>query len=139
MNIFTIAKDIEQQGFEHYLEIFTAIEKKSVVPPVGNSPLAEQAKKAFQSISEHFKTAGIPAIDHDDAFEKALEFENKSIQFYTEMQSGKEFADESNKSVLLYIISQEQMHARLITSLMEFFRHPGEWLENAEWNHLDDY
>lgn len=165
MDVLGLAKEIEQQGYEHYMnladstpvreisgifkllareeknhfEIFAAIEKNSVVPPAEDSEIVEHAEKVFQSLSDHFKTAGVPAFDHDDAFEKALQFENKSIRFYSEIISGKEFTDESNKAVLLYIIAQERMHARLISSLMEFFRHPGEWLENAEWRHIDDY
>ena len=165
MIFLSFAKEIERKGFEHYtrladatrvreiaglfrylareekrhLEIFESWEKKSALPPVENSGISKHAAKAFEILSEQFKTAGVPAINHDDAYEKALEFENKSIRFYTEALSGNEVSDESQRAVLESIIDQEKTHARLITSLMEFQRHPGEWLENAEWHHSDEY
>jgi rubrerythrin len=165
MNTIGLAKEIEQQGYEHYLklaeatpvreisgifqllareelrhlEIFSAIEKERPFPPVEDSETAGHAKKVFESMADHFKTAGVPAFNHDDALEKALQFEQKSITFYSELLEGNESAGAPDREVLNTIIAQERIHARLITSLMDFFRHPGEWLENAEWRHADEF
>lgn len=165
MIFLSFAKEIERKGFEHYtrladatqvreiagifrylareekrhLEIFESWERGRALPPIENSGISKHATKAFEILSEHFKTAGVPAINHDDAYKKALEFENKSIRFYTEALSGNEVSDESQRTILESIINQEKTHARLITSLMEFQRHSGEWLENAEWHHSEEY
>ncbi|MBN1578855.1 MAG: ferritin family protein [Chitinispirillaceae bacterium] len=165
MIFLNFAKEVERKGFEHYtkladatpvreiagiflflareekrhLEIFEAWDKGAAIPSIEDFGISKHAVKAFQILSEHFKTAGTPAINHDDAYEKALEFENKSIRFYTEALNGNAVSDESQKTILESIIDQEKTHARLITSLMEFQRHPGEWLENAEFRHPDDY
>ena len=48
-------------------------------------------------------------------------------------------ATEPQRTVLKNIIHQEKGHALLISSLMEFNRAPGEWLENAEWYHIDEF
>ncbi|MBN1309755.1 MAG: ferritin family protein [Chitinispirillaceae bacterium] len=133
-----IFRYLAREEKRHY-EIFESWEKEGVLPPVENSGISKHATTAFEVLSEHFKTAGVPAINHGDAYEKALEFENKSIRFYTEALNGIEVSDESQRAILESIIDQEKTHARLITSLMEFQRHPGEWLENVEWRHAEKY
>ena len=165
MNFLHLAQEIELQGFNHYnkladatpvkeisgifrflareekrhLEIFEALDRNADIPAVEDTGISEYAAKAFEDLSGHFKTAGVPALSHNDAYEKALGFEDKSIRFYTDALNGNDLSDESQRTVLESIIEQEKKHARLITSLMEFQRHPGEWLENAEWRHIDAY
>ncbi|MBD3346192.1 MAG: hypothetical protein GF401_14135 [Chitinivibrionales bacterium] len=167
MDILDYAKEIESQGIEHYsnlakevelkelesifeflvreekrhYEIFDSWQKESAVPSVDNTGILTQAKGAFQKLSDHFKTASFVAIDRDEAYNKALEFENKSISLYTDAldKLGDGMNDGKYRDTLKSIIDQEKKHARLITSLKEFQRHPGEWLENAEWYHFDQY
>jgi len=73
--------------------------------------------------------------------EKALALEKQSIALYEEqlplLGEGPDTA--SQRSVLNSILAQEKGHADLIVSLMELNRYPGEWLENAEFYHIDEY
>ncbi|HMD67895.1 MAG TPA: ferritin family protein [Chitinivibrionales bacterium] len=163
MNMLDLAIEIETEGMKFYAklaeqtpnreisgifhfflmeekrhhDIFDAWEKNIVAPPLENIHLAAKAGKVFRSLSEGFDRAGVPAIDHEDAYKKALTLEKKSISFYEDMQ--KDVDDEEQKMVLALIIQQERTHATIINQLMEFQRHPNEWLENAEWNHYEDY
>jgi rubrerythrin len=124
---------------EKHFNIFDAWERMDNLPTDEDSGISEYAKKVFQTLADRFRTTGVSAIDRDDAYVKALGFESESIQFYTDTLNGKEITDETQRTILKNIIDQEKRHAWLITSLMEFQRHPGEWLENAEWNHSEAY
>jgi rubrerythrin len=122
---------------KRHCEIFEAWKKNVVAPDIDDTGLLGKADQVFRTISVHFKTDGVPAINHGDAYKKALVLEEKSISFYNEI-SGR-IDDEEQKTVLKLIIHQEHAHIKLINQLMEFQRHPGEWLENAEWNHREEY
>ena len=115
------------------------MEKKLALPSTETTGVLEYAQKTFQSLTEHFKTAGAPAISHGDAYEKALTLENKSIELYAGALKDALLKEESAVVLLRAIIDQEKKHARLIASLLEFQRNPGEWLENAEWRHLEEF
>jgi rubrerythrin len=120
----------------HY-EILEAWKKNIKTPDIDDTNLLGKAGGIFRDLSAQFTTAGVPAINHDDVYKKALRLEEKSIAYYNEI-SGK-LANEEQRTMLQLIIHQEQTHVKLINQLMEFQRHPGEWLENAEWNHRDEY
>ena len=131
-----IFRFFETEEKRHY-EIFEAWKKNSAVPPVEDTGLPDKVAEAFKNLSQQFDAAGVPALDHEDAYKKALGVEEKSIKFYGAMQD--DMDDEEQKLVLGLIIQQEHAHVTLIHQLMEFQRHPNEWLENAEWNHYEDY
>jgi rubrerythrin len=120
----------------HY-EIFDAWKKNIKAPDIDDANVLGKAGEIFRTLSAQFTTAGVPAIDHDEAYKKALRLEEKSIAYYNDI-SGR-LANEEQRLMLKLIIHQEQTHVKLINQLMEFQRHPNEWLENAEWNHQDEY
>lgn len=167
MELINYAKELELKGYEYYVilaqestigeisGIFTFLAKEEKrhyeildswqqnikIPAIENENIMENVNEVFQKLTDQFRGASFVAIDRDDAYEKALEFENKSISHYTKalerLGPGKEH--ETQRTMLQSIINQEKIHAQLITSLMEFQRHPGEWLENAEWYHFEEY
>lgn len=135
--IFRFLADEEQR---HY-DIFDAWQKNALLPHIVNAQILVKSQKAFQKLWEQFREAGLPAMDYYDAYEKALAFENKSAALYESQLSAIEIsvATDGQRTVLKNIIHQERAHALFITCLMEFNRSPGEWLENAEWYHLDEF
>ncbi|MGA3052391.1 MAG: ferritin family protein [Chitinispirillaceae bacterium] len=135
--IFKYLADEEQR---HY-EIFDAWETKTLLPSIVNTQVLVKAKKAFLKLGEQFRVVGLPAHDYYAAYKKALDFENRSVALYEEQLSHIEVSagTEQERTVLKNIIRQEKAHALLISSLMEFNRAPGEWLENAEWRHPDEF
>ena len=165
MDFLNVAQQIERQGILHYsmlaektqvreisgifqflareekrhLEIFEALAQKTDPPSIEIIGLLADPKKAFESLTEHFKTSGVPVISYDEAYEKALGFENESISLYMDALADPVFSEGPQGKLLQSIIDQEKKHARLISSLMEFLRHPGEWLENAEWHNAEEY
>jgi rubrerythrin len=165
MNFLETAKELELRGMEHYLRlaemtsvnavagifrflaseekrhfgIFDAWSKSVALPEPEKSEAMENTATIFNALTSHFKSGGVPAVNHGELYEKALEFENRSLRFYTDLLKGEEPFDEKQRSVLAAVIDQEQRHVELITSLMEFMRHPGEWIENAEFRHADAF
>ncbi len=165
MNFLLVAKEIEQQGCNHYnaladnestrelagifrflaaeeirhFQIFDAMEKKTALPTIETTDVVAYAKKTFQSLSQQFKNSEGSFTDYEEVYEKALQFENKSIELYTNALDQNLFKGEVEQQVLLDIIRQETIHAKLLKSLMEFLRHPGEWLENAEFFHTEEF
>lgn len=135
--IFRFLADEEQR---HY-DIFDAWQKNALLPQIVNAQILVKSQKAFQKLWEQFREAGLPAMDYYKAYEKALAFENKSAALYERQLSEAEISlgTDQQQTVLKNIIHQERAHALFITCLMEFNRAPGEWLENAEWYHLDEF
>jgi rubrerythrin len=124
----------EEKG--HY-EILNAWQKHFDVPPLENFNILKESKAVFRRLSDHFETYGTPATDYYNAYEKALRLEEKSVAFYKEALIKME--SPAQKEVLTKIIEQEKSHVNFLTDMLGFLRHPGEWLENAEWYHLEEY
>jgi rubrerythrin len=122
---------------QRHFEIFKAWKNNIKAPDIDDTNVLGKAGEIFRTLSAQFATAGVPAIDHDAAYKKALRLEEKSIAYYNEI-SGR-LVDEEQRTMVKLIIHQEQTHVKLINQLMEFQRHPNEWLENAEWNHQEEY
>jgi rubrerythrin len=70
-------------------------------------------------------------------YRKAQEIEEKSYKFYIEMSDKVEI--ESQRKIFLKLAGEEKKHMFLLESLVEFVSRPETWIENAEFNHLDDY
>lgn len=140
IEVSSIFQFLAREEKRHY-EIFDAWQQNSVLPAVEETNLLRYAKESFQKLTEHFKMLGVSVINRDEAYEKALDFEKNSINLYSEAleKIKKNLDNEKQRNILKLIIEQERSHEKLIVSLMEFQRHPGEWLENAEWYHLDEY
>ncbi|MBE3035801.1 MAG: rubrerythrin, partial [Candidatus Atribacteria bacterium] len=72
-----------------------------------------------------------------DFYRKAQEMEEKSYKFYMNMSNKAEI--ESQRKIFLKLAEQEKKHMFLLENLVEFISRPETWVENAEFNHLDDY
>ena len=160
-DVFEIAKTIETEGRDHYrqlaastdnLEIagvfryladeeekhyrlFDRMQKKLPVESFNPSEILQKAKTAFQAMA----VDAVPSRggDAESAYRKALGFEQKSVDFYQKMLEDKSLADQAGTIAL--VLGEERKHVRLVESLIDFVRRPKEWLENAEFNHLDEY
>ena len=76
-------------------------------------------------------------LGQKEAFIKAQELEKKSEEFY--LEKSKQAADLEQKTIFLKIAAEEKQHYWLLDNLIEFISRPDHWLENAEWNHLEEY
>lgn len=164
MDFLEFAKKIETQGMEQYTllaktlevkglngifaymaeqekrhyEVFDSWQRNATVKTtLTEETVFPKAKEAFENLAKHFAAGNfIAPSDYEQAYNQALEFENNSIKLYTGFLSK---SGEEQRPVLESIIAQEKAHARFIIDLLAFLRHPGEWLENAEWNHREEF
>ena len=133
--IFAFMADQEKS---HY-ELFDSWQRNgAAAPELPVETVLGKAKGAFEDIAGHFLARNfVPPINYEQVYKQALGFENRSIALYEETLP--KINDDAQRGTLKLIIDQEKAHAHFITALMEFLHHPGEWLENAEWHHLDEY
>jgi rubrerythrin len=133
--IFDFMADQEER---HY-ELFDSWQRNGTVPTgLPGETVLGKAKDAFENLAVNFSGRNfVPPINYEQVYKQAMEFENRSIVLYEEAFQKSD--DDGRKWLLKLIVEQEKAHAQFITALLEFLHHPGEWLENAEWRHLDEY
>ena len=164
MNIYDYAIQMEKDGEAYYRElgqksnheglnrIFTLLaneevshytileEMKSVNP---GAVLSEKEKDVLKNATNIFAEMKdkIGEMDFDlpqaDFYRKALETEEKSIEYYLEM-SEKVESDEY-KAIFKKLAAEEKKHKFLMEYLVDFISRPVSWLEDAEFNHLTEY
>jgi rubrerythrin len=129
--IFKLLASEEQRHFD----LFDSLQKKKSPGALQAGSVSGEAKKAFEALSTQF-TLPETVYDYAKAYSKALEMERKSIAMYEDML-GKSGSDDEKKT-LVFLIEEEQKHEHLVEHLLEFVSEPKGFLENAEFNHLDD-
>ena len=134
-----IFSDLAREEQKHF-DIFDKWRKNERLPELENFiPQATDAATIFEYLSEQFKASTGEFISRSQIFKMAVELERKSIDHYRRMIESSDSTISAHRSLVERIIAQEENHIRVINALSEFLRHPGEWLENAEFNHTDEY
>jgi len=93
----------------------------------------ENAKNVFQEIDggQEFNFTD----DVRTAWVEAQKVEKKSEDFYR-LKADEESSEEVKKTLHL-IADEERKHWVLIENVLQFLDHPKQWLEDAEWNNID--
>jgi rubrerythrin len=161
-SVWEAAKEIEQKGYDYYeklaaetsfddlkgvfsklseeeqrhYNLFTSMENGMPPEESAGPNVMTAAKDAFQRMAKAFKTPD-DIGDTEQAYAHALEFEQASIDYYQEILSKTD--DKLQAAAIGSILAEEKRHKRLIQGLVEFVRRPKEWLEDAEFYHLEEY
>ena len=165
MNIYQFAMQMEKDGENYY----RLLAKESTVPGLGkifimladeevkhfnvieelsrrekNPQLAEtkiltKVKNVFVSMKEAKEELFINTTKTANEYRKARDIEAMSQKFYLEKAELVE--GESERQIFLRLANEEANHLRIMENILEFVlrSEPGNWLENAEWHHLDEY
>jgi rubrerythrin len=161
MNIFDYAMQMEQDGEAYYRELANKCRlqglkkilnmladdevghydtfknlKAGTDAEVSGSIILENAKNIFQEIKDT-ETGFDFDVSEIDQYNKAIEIEKKSEDFYREKAN--EVEQPGLKDILLNIAEDEKKHRFLLKNTVEFISRPKTWIENAEFNHLDEY
>ena len=99
------------------------------------SVVLETAKNVFQQIASD-QDFNFPA-DIRAAWKEAQQVEKKSEDFYR-LKADEESSEEVKKTLGI-IADEEHKHWALIEHVLQFLDRPKQWLEDAEWNNLDQY
>lgn len=163
MNIYEYAMQMEQDGEKFYLllaescqvrgiaTIFTMLANEEVKhyntivhlqKNAGNSPMVKttvlkNVKNIFIKMKEEKTDVRIGSSELE-SYRKAMTIEEMSWKFYLDKAAN---ADENVKQIFLRLAGEEEKHLRVMENIVEFVARPepGNWLENAEWHHLDEY
>jgi rubrerythrin len=125
---------LAEDEVKHYstLESFLKEEKSDFI----DSGVLQGAKTIFQQFKD---PAGEWHLEEDqvDLYEKAQGLEQQSADFY--LSKANEVSDPHQKEVFLKLAEEEKKHFFLLENMIAFISRPKSWMENAEFNHLDEY
>jgi rubrerythrin len=132
--IFTMLADEEI----YHIKILEKLSKRQQ-EPLTESKILENVKNIFVSMRKTKEELHIDTTKATTEYRKACAIEEKSRKFYLEKAEAAE--DEQEKEIFLRLAKWEANHLRVLENIVEFVSRPepGNWLENAEWHHLDEY
>ena len=160
MNIFEYAMQMEKDGENYYRQLaqqtvskgirtilamladeevkhYNTLEKmKTEKPQIAETRILTDAKNVFVQIKESGESFDLD-IKQTELYKKAQDIEKKSREFYTEKAN--EVTEEYQKELFLKLADEERKHYLLLDNIIEFVSRPEQWLENAEFYHLDEY
>ena len=131
--IFNMLANAEMKHYEAFRMLKD--NKPSPLPIVDDKFLID-IKNVFQEISDNESWQNISG-DQADAYREARETERKSEEFYREQ--AEELDDPMQQELCRVIAAEERTHYRILDNILELVSRPKEWLENAEWRHLEEY
>ncbi len=112
--------------------------KEEGAPEMASVTVADGAKSVFAEMAESGR-----AFDLEESqialYEQAREVERQSREFYLEKAA--ELPTPEAQTLIKRIADEEELHYQLLSSIVEFVSRPvpGNWLENAEWRHTEEY
>jgi len=131
----TILKMLVDEEVKHF-NIVEQMMKTDSCPECAETHILKNAKDIFMKIKGK-KLAFNFNSAQADFYRSAQEFEEKSYKNYLKMSN--EVEGEAQKNLLLKLAEEEKKHMFLLENLVEFVSRPETWIENAEFNHLDEY
>ncbi|MFC1764335.1 ferritin family protein [Planctomycetota bacterium] len=160
MNILEFALQMEKDGEAYYRQIAHRTANKGLrtiltmladeevkhqqivesmrqsLPSLGDSQVLTRAKNIFAEMKE----ANMVQPDESgqiDLYQRAQSLEAKSRDFYAEKAKD---AEGSEQTALLMALSiEEDKHYCLLGNIVDFVSRPQQWLEDAEFNNMDNY
>ena len=129
-NILSMLADAE---VAHY-ELFRKMRENQDVA-VAESDIIDNVKNVFARMKEEGSSGS--DVTEVDLYRKAQELEEKSRDFY--LGKAAEAAVAEQKKILLDIAEEEKRHYRILENIIDFVSRPEQWLEDAEWYHLEEY
>jgi rubrerythrin len=76
-------------------------------------------------------------VSQIELYKEALETEKNSQKFY--LEKADEEKDQHKKGIFLKLADEEKNHCVLLENMIGLVSQTDNWLENAEWYHLDEY
>jgi len=130
----TILNFLADEEVKHY-NIFSKL-KDGKADSLPASNLLNEVKNLFVEMKEAGDSFQFDA-DAADYYKKAQTVEKESEDFYREKANETTVIHE--KDLLNKIADEEARHYRVLGNLAEFVSRPDGWMENAEWNNMEDY
>ena len=130
-----IWKQLADDELKHY-NIFKALRDGEAASWDTETTILASTKNIFEEMKSSGKEFTF-AEDVEKAWLEAREVERKSEEFYRE--KAKQVDTENKREILNRIADEEHKHFVTLDNVIQFLRRPKQWLEDAEWNHMEDY
>ncbi len=130
-SIFTMLADAE---VGHHSAMKAMAENTN--PEMYEAKLLADVKNVFVQMKDEQRDLDLDA-SQIDLYKTAQETEKKAEAFFREQSEAAESS--AQKEIFTKLADEEKEHFVLLENLIEFVSRPAEWLENAEWSHLDSY
>lgn len=133
--IFTMLADDE---VKHY-KVVERLSRKEKDPQLAEARILENVKNIFVTMQADKDDLLVDSTKSAREYRKARDIEETSQKFYQEKANLVE--DEHERQIFSRLAKEEEKHLRIMENIVEFISkpEPGNWLENAEWHHLDEY
>lgn len=133
--IFLMLADEE---VKHY-NVIERLSRKEKNPQLVEARILENIKNVFVSMQGVKEEVHIDTTKAASAYRKACTIEEMSQKFYLEKAGLVE--DGYEREMFIRLAKEEEKHLRIMENIVQFVSRPepGNWLENAEWHHLDEY
>ncbi|MGD9109393.1 MAG: ferritin family protein [Phycisphaerales bacterium] len=129
--IFTMLADEE----EKHCEVVENMKAQADVESAQTSVLGD-ARDIFEKMREGSKKFNLD-VSQIELYKKAQDIEKQARNFYLEKVG--EVKLQNQKNIFLQLAEEEKKHYFLLDNIIEFVNRPNEWLENAEFYHLEEY
>ncbi len=110
--------------------------KEQTPEKVTDTDVLKDAKAVFKKMHD-----GAQKFDFDiseiELYGKARKMEEESISLYQDKAD--QVDDEDQKRIFQMLADEERKHYNLIDNIREFVNRPNQWLEDAEWYHIEEY
>jgi len=160
MNIFEYAMQMEKDGEYYYRQLaqqtankglktilvmladeevkhYNAVEKiRTAKPRIAETTILTDAKNVFAQIKESGESFDFD-IKQIELYRKAQDIEERSLDLY--LEKANEVKEEYQRDIFLRLAEEEKKHYFLLENIIEFVSRPEQWLENAEFYHLEEY
>jgi rubrerythrin len=130
-NIFTMLADAEVAHFNVFKRM-----KEDEPAHLPEATILKDVKNIFVAMKEERGLEGINASEVG-LYRKAQDIEKQTEDFYLAKASQAEGA--AQKEIFLQVAQEEHKHYLLLDQIIEFVSRPEQWLENAEFYHLEEY
>jgi len=129
----TILTMLADEEVKHYKALESMKQNKYQMTETN---VLNDAKNIFIKIKDQDETFE-PDQEQAELYARAQEIEKKSQQFYQEKACQTDKDDQ--KKLFERLAKEEEKHYFLLENIIEFISRPKQWLENAEWCHLEEY
>jgi len=160
MDIFDFAIEKEKEAEKYYREIAEFVsdkgltriltmladeevkhrkileEMKTPSPAIAETDILKDVKNVFVQFKDE-KDSFNPNISQIEMYKKAQERERQSMDFYQEKSDEVELPEQ--KELLVKMAGEEKRHFFILENIIDFVSRPQSWLENAEFNKLEEY
>ena len=129
--IFAMLADAERTHFN----VFKSM-KEHEPAKLPEATILKDVKNIFVAMRKERTLEGI-SDSQVDLYRKAQGIEKQSEDFYLTKAPLAE--DPSQRETFLQVAGEEHKHYLLLDRIIEFVSRPEQWLENAEFHHLEEY